>query len=149
MQGVLTDDAIEALLSTQNYAHIGCQNNGEIYIVPATYIYKDGYIYSYTHEGKKIEMMRKNPNVCFQIENVTNAHKWQSAIVWGTFEELSNEAQKKEIKLELAAHFGEENIKGLPFFSPLVEDNSKTHTEDIHPVVYRIVPIKKTGRCSE
>ena len=40
--------------------------------------------------GKKIEMMRSNPRVCFQTDQVVSASEWKSVIVFGTFTELGD-----------------------------------------------------------
>ena len=39
-------------------------------------------------EGKKIEMMRKNPEVCFQVDAIADLLNWESVICWGKFEEI-------------------------------------------------------------
>ena len=38
----------------------------------------------------KLNMMRENPKVCFQVEHLENMVKWQSVICWGEFEELTD-----------------------------------------------------------
>lgn len=39
--------------------------------------------------------MRKNPEVCFEVDQVENMANWQSVIGWGTYEELyDNEAEQ-------------------------------------------------------
>jgi len=34
--------------------------------------------------------MRKNPEVCFQLDVIENLASWRSVICWGTFEELTD-----------------------------------------------------------
>lgn len=42
-----------------------------------------------------LDIMRKNPNVCFEVESMSNMANWQSVILNGTFHELKgNEAEK-------------------------------------------------------
>ena len=43
-----------------------------------------------TFEGMKVKMMRENPKVCFQIENLESFGEWQSVTCWGEFEELTD-----------------------------------------------------------
>ncbi|MBK5270705.1 MAG: pyridoxamine 5'-phosphate oxidase family protein, partial [Bacteroidia bacterium] len=52
---------IETVLQNQIIGHLGCHSDGLTYIVPISYAYDGEYIYCHTYEGKKLEMMRKNP----------------------------------------------------------------------------------------
>ena len=65
------------------------------YVVPVHYAYDEPHIYIYTTEGKKTEIIEKNPEVCLQVEEVTDDKHWQSAIVTGDAIQLTD---KKEIK---------------------------------------------------
>jgi nitroimidazol reductase NimA-like FMN-containing flavoprotein (pyridoxamine 5'-phosphate oxidase superfamily) len=39
--------------------------------------------------------MRQNPNVCFQVDITNNLDNWQSAVIYGQFEELKDEKAEK------------------------------------------------------
>ena len=39
----------------------------------------------------KLNILRRNPNICFVIDRMTDLHNWESVIVYGKFEELENE----------------------------------------------------------
>jgi uncharacterized protein len=43
------------------------------------------------NEGMKLNLLRKNPNVCFEVDSMINMANWQSVLVFGEFEELNNE----------------------------------------------------------
>ncbi|MEQ9442997.1 MAG: pyridoxamine 5'-phosphate oxidase family protein [Cyclobacteriaceae bacterium] len=88
MTGSLTDYQITTLLTSEVIGHLGCGGNDQLYVVPIVYAYDAPYLYSHTHEGMKIALMRKHPNVCVQIEQIDNLANWRSVIVWGKFEEL-------------------------------------------------------------
>lgn len=90
MLGELNKDALEELLQTQFLGRIGCHANGITYIVPVHYIYETPYIYAHSARGLKIELMRKNPEVCFEVDQIRDFFNWQSAICWGTFEEITD-----------------------------------------------------------
>ena len=90
MQGALTDLEIDTLLSRLSLGHLGCSDDGKPYIFPMAYAFRDNVLYGQTTEGAKVAVLRKNPSICFQVEEVTD-DGWQSAIVWGTFEELDFE----------------------------------------------------------
>jgi uncharacterized protein len=146
MLGNLSPAQIEQVLRTQMVGRIGCHNDREIYVVPVTYVYHNKCIYAHSHEGRKIEMMRKNPNVCFQVDMIENMANWRSVIVWGEYQELKTEKQR---------------IDGMKIINdrlmPLVTSGivQKSH-EFSHPpeviekgsraVVYRIHVRDQTGR---
>lgn len=79
------------LLEQNRFGHLACHTKDDIYIVPITYAFEDGCIYSHSKLGKKIEMMRKNPQVCIQVEEVRDFFRWKSVIAWGRFEELKGD----------------------------------------------------------
>src|SRR6185436_1035733 len=96
----------EAILDGNIYGHLGCSDGDEPYVVPITYVYHDGFIYGFTHEGQKIEIMRKNPKMCVQVEHVKNQKEWESVMCWGLFEEVTDEKSIQNIKLLLAEQHG-------------------------------------------
>jgi len=89
MLGDLNQEQIKNLLSSQMIGRLGCHADDKTYVVPVTYAYDKEYLYMHTQEGMKIDMMRKNPKVCFEVDHVDNMANWQSAVVWGTYEELN------------------------------------------------------------
>ena len=60
---------IDDLLSKVVLGHLGTvDNESKPYIIPLAYSYKDGVIYLLVRDrGKKIENIRRNPNVCFEV----------------------------------------------------------------------------------
>jgi len=99
MLGELNEVQINNVLSSQALGRLACTDGQQPYIVPVTYTYDGEYIYGQTNEGTKLKMLRKNPNVCFEVDMMTDMRNWQSVVVYGKFEELKNkEAEKaKEI----------------------------------------------------
>lgn len=88
MIGTLNTHQIDYLLRSELVGRIGCHAGGLTYVVPITYVYDGEFIYAHTKEGLKIEMMRENPEICFEVDRVTNLANWQSVILLGTYEEL-------------------------------------------------------------
>lgn len=60
---------IELIIKNANVCRIALSDNSMPYIVPVNFGYKGNclYIHSAT-EGKKIEIIKKNNNVCFEID---------------------------------------------------------------------------------
>ena len=82
MLGKLTPVEIEEVIRQQVVGRIGCHANGMTYVVPVSYAYDGDYIYVRTFEGLKLDMMRRNPKVCFEIDTMLNMGNWQSVIAW-------------------------------------------------------------------
>lgn len=95
MLGELSDTQIQNILSSQAVGRLACSDGNQPYIVPVTYKYDGNYIYGQTNEGTKLQILRKNPNVCFEVDRMMDMRNWQSVIVYGKFEELEDEAAKE------------------------------------------------------
>lgn len=95
MLGQLTHDQIINILSSQVLGRLACTDGTQPYIVPVTYTYDGKYIYGQSNEGTKLNILRKNPNVCFEIDMMTDMANWQCVLVFGKFEELNDEEAKK------------------------------------------------------
>lgn len=145
MLGVMTVEQIDRLLRSETLGRIGCYAEGRVYIVPVTYAYDGFAIYVHSFEGRKIRMMRENPNVCFEVEQVDNLANWRSVITYGRFEELTGEDAARGME-RLMEHF-------LPHMSGLSETMLPEHvTSAVLPhgshqaVIYRITVDEKAGR---
>lgn len=92
MLGQLDEGEIDALLAGEVVGRLGCHARGRTYVVPIAYAYADGMIVAHTADGLKLQMMRENPHVCFEVDRVDDLGHWQSVIVWGRFEELRGAA---------------------------------------------------------
>jgi len=100
MVGTLNKSQILQVLAMQLYGRLACQENGRLYVVPISYAFDGEYVYAHSREGKKIEIMRKNPQVCFQADIIDGLSNWRSVIVWGKYQELkSPKDQSKATKL--------------------------------------------------
>ncbi|MBL7857045.1 MAG: pyridoxamine 5'-phosphate oxidase family protein [Cyclobacteriaceae bacterium] len=88
MLGSLNKYQIDNLLRSEVVGRIGCSADGMTYVVPVTYVYDGTAICAHTKEGLKIDLMRKNPTVCFEVDRIKDLANWQSVIAQGTFEEL-------------------------------------------------------------
>jgi uncharacterized protein len=101
MQGRLSPDEIERVLMTEMLGRIGCHAEGRTYVVPISYVYEGGSIYGYSAEGMKLRMMRENPAVCFEVEQVESFSRWRSVIAWGTFEEVVGQDAARAMQILL------------------------------------------------
>lgn len=98
MLGELNKKELIDLLESQVYGRLGCSVNDETYIVPINFVYRNNAIYAHSGNGKKIEMMRTNPKVCFQVDEILDTFRWKSAILWGDFIELKDEERQQAMQ---------------------------------------------------
>src|ERR1700712_5959754 len=96
MLGELNERQIETLLKELPVGRIGCHADGITYIVPVNYVYDGANIYAHSAKGMKIDMMRKNPEVCFQVDAITDLQNWESVICWGKFEEITDMLEREK-----------------------------------------------------
>ena len=101
MTGELSSLQVQNVLTSQVIGRLACVNDTQPYIIPVTYAYDGNYIYGQTNEGLKLEAMRKNPNVCFEADIMTDMRNWKSVVIYGEFEELSgtNAAEARALML--------------------------------------------------
>jgi nitroimidazol reductase NimA-like FMN-containing flavoprotein (pyridoxamine 5'-phosphate oxidase superfamily) len=145
MLGELNKTQIDNVLTSQVIGRLACTDGSQPYIVPVTYTYNGKYIYGQTNEGTKLEILRKNPNVCFEVDTMTDMRNWQSVVVTGKFEELKNKAAEKAREIlfgkvfmlmtSSTVHTHEHEATGK------VDDSTR-----VKHVMYRIKIKKITGR---
>src|SRR5690554_3323686 len=143
MLGDLKNSQIDHLLYSQVIGRIGCHANDTTYIVPVTYAYDGIHVYGHTKEGMKINMMRKNPNVCFEVDVMENMSNWRSVIAWGKFEELKTPKERKMGMQKLMDRILP-IITGETTVHHAMKDTNENYIEALQGVVYRIEIIKKT-----
>lgn len=151
METTLAKAQCEALLAAGYYGHLACYDGKDPYIVPVTYLYKDDCAYGFTREGKKIDIMRKHPRVCFQVEHIDNGFTWQSVMAWGEFQEVLDEKTVQAMKLQLAHQYGKITVRerALPV-SPMITDMHKHQYGDIdNSIIYRIKIDRMTGKAAK
>ena len=145
MIGTLSKDASQELLKTGIIGRIGCHDGSRTYIVPVQYVYDGRNIYCHSVEGMKIHMMRKNPSVCFEADEIQTVNNWKSVIVWGTYEELKGEyARYNALKL-FAKRFVQFKVSETALL-PIVDGDTLSGSLHIRPVMYRIIIEAITGR---
>jgi nitroimidazol reductase NimA-like FMN-containing flavoprotein (pyridoxamine 5'-phosphate oxidase superfamily) len=148
MFGILDNSKIEKVIKENVIGRIGCYGDGKMYILPLSYAYDGKCIYAHSPEGLKISIMRKNPTICFQVDTMKDMADWESVLLWGTFEELTKEEDKKVAveslmnrKLPLVSS---ETVKLSPEWPFRTGDYST-----ISGIIFKINITEKTGRYEE
>ncbi len=89
MIGTLSDQEMDALLRRQRIGRLACSANDRPYVVPISYAYDGTYVYGYTAVGRKLDIMREQPLVCFEVDEIKHDTFWHSVVAEGEFEELT------------------------------------------------------------
>jgi nitroimidazol reductase NimA-like FMN-containing flavoprotein (pyridoxamine 5'-phosphate oxidase superfamily) len=145
MFGKLNSDEIEKLLKQQLIGRIGCHADGFTYVVPVSYVYDGECVYVHTYDGLKLNMMRKQPKVCFEVDDTTNLSDWKSVVAWGEFEELTKEEDKdyalQKLNERVLPVLSSETMRIFPLW-PFSEQG----TEKKAGIFFCIKLSEKTGR---
>lgn len=98
---------IENILREATVCRIGMSQDNVPYIVPMNFGYRGGVIYLHSaKEGKKIDMIKDNPLVCFEVEHKVElipsekpcewGANYYSVIGWGKAEFIDDSKGKEE-----------------------------------------------------
>lgn len=129
----LDDAQIDEFLREQVVGRIGMHADGETYVVPIIYAWDGECIYVQTIEGRKVAMMRTNPEVCFEADEYERG-SWRSVIVDGTYEELTGADAERALET-LVAHF-----------AGGTGGRRRPSAEGVTGVAFRIRPTRMSGR---
>jgi uncharacterized protein len=145
MLGTLTNLQMDDLLKKQAVGRLGYRDDRRYYITPVTYAYDGKYIYGQTNEGLKLNIIRDNPYVCFEVDAILNMANWECVMLWGHFEELENDTAK------IAREYLYNNLLDM-LTSTTIHLHTHDHSREaddknrIKQVVYRISIVERTGR---
>ncbi len=98
--------SIEAILQQASVCRLALSDENRPYIVPMNFGYRDKVLYFHSAgEGRKIEILQKNPHVCFEFDvghelviaekACDYGMKYQSVIGFGTAAMINDNDEKK------------------------------------------------------
>ena len=116
-QEIKDQTQLEAILKSTNIVRIAMMDGDMPYIVPLNYGYNNNCLYIHcASEGKKLNLLRANNQVCFEVEDSVKiidgdkACKWtasfKSIIGYGEVEIIEDNQQKIKALKILMTHFG-------------------------------------------
>jgi uncharacterized protein len=146
MIGHLTEEECRAFLQKEILGRIGCSVNGETYVVPVNYLFDGANILAHSQVGKKIEMMRKNPNVCLEVDNMQSLKNWESVIAWGKYVEITNPKEKWDALHDFVNRLMHFKISETAYPPEMTPGRLHPRSGKLKTVVYKIVLEKITGR---
>ena len=127
------------VLGQLNYAHLAVSKDNIPYVVPVHYAFDGDDLFIYTTEGKKADIIKVNPEICLQAEDVEDNENWKSVMVAGTAERITDEdSREKALDLILKINPKLTPAIGIRWMDSWVRENVE--------VIYRITPRSVTGR---
>ena len=107
----LSRDEAERFLEGHSCGRLGLCLEGEPYVVPVAYGYREGKIYFHSAlKGKKLDFIRGNSRVCFEVDEWQKG--WGSVICYGRAELREDVAAKKKcFELLTGQELGEEHLR--------------------------------------
>jgi nitroimidazol reductase NimA-like FMN-containing flavoprotein (pyridoxamine 5'-phosphate oxidase superfamily) len=132
MIGIMSPEEIESMLRSAQVGRIGCSSNDHPYVVPINYAYDGEFVYGFSTLGRKVTVMREQPSVCFDVDEIAESSTWRCVIVEGQYEELTGESCRQAAMQRLARDSGATVPRSL--------DASR------NIVVFRIRVTEKSGR---
>lgn len=147
MLGTLTDEEIGEVLQRNIICRVGCNDGQKTYVVPISYVYMGDHILCHSYNGMKIQMMRSSPEVCIEVDEITDYSNWRCVIIWGEYEELT---EAKDIQ-EARQYFSEEMLEMKVSETALPPESQTERWHNRAPgqkvsIFYRIRFVSASGR---
>jgi nitroimidazol reductase NimA-like FMN-containing flavoprotein (pyridoxamine 5'-phosphate oxidase superfamily) len=130
------------VLQSANVGRLACARDNQPYVVPINFAFDGTYIYGFSTVGQKIEWMRSNPLVCFEMDQVISHNEWASIVIFGRYEELPDTPEYQCARVQSYRFLQSRAMWWEPAYI------SQVHRDEPHsltPVFYRIHVEKMTG----
>ncbi|HIP39053.1 MAG TPA: pyridoxamine 5'-phosphate oxidase family protein [Desulfocapsa sulfexigens] len=81
---ILDKDVLREIIYSSRVCRLGLSDGIYPYIVPLCFGYQDNTLYFHSaQEGKKIELLKKNPNICFEFDQNSSVVRAEKPCSWG------------------------------------------------------------------
>lgn len=141
---MLTSSEMKALLERNNLGRIGFSDGFTPYILPINYRYSNGYILAHSRPGSKIDIMRQNPRVCFEVEEIHDNTNWHTVLAIGEYQEIRDERERQHAMHEFNTYLMHLKLSSSAGISNQPELYRKEVS--LKPVIFRIIIQELTGR---
>lgn len=135
------------ILSKNYIGNLSYIFSGRPFIAPITYFFdtKENVIIGYSSEGHKINAMRENKEVCFNVSEIDSVSSWKSIVAQGIFKELSGSMAKASLQQFSQGVKGlikTSNHKSVDFIN---EFSSRVHSDEF-PIIFHIQAYEISGK---
>jgi nitroimidazol reductase NimA-like FMN-containing flavoprotein (pyridoxamine 5'-phosphate oxidase superfamily) len=102
----------------------------------------DNYLYFFTTLGQKIDWMRSNSLVCFEIDEFKNHNHWSSVIVFGSYEELPDQPEYETARTHAHGFLQKRVMWWEPAY---IAQEHRDNPHSLSPIFFRIKIETVTG----
>ncbi len=75
---------LESIIKSAGVCHLGLSDNDTPYVVPVNFGYRDNQLYFHSAtQGKKIDILKRNNRVCFELDTGHELVKSEIPCTWG------------------------------------------------------------------
>jgi nitroimidazol reductase NimA-like FMN-containing flavoprotein (pyridoxamine 5'-phosphate oxidase superfamily) len=130
------------LLRRSRLCRLACASDNQPYIVPIQYFLDADRrcLYCFSTVGQKVTWMRGNPQVCVEVDEITDKDHWSSVVIYGRYEEIDDTPAEAGARRRAKELFEARKEWWLPAAARLRD------REPHAMVVYRITLDRMTGR---
>jgi nitroimidazol reductase NimA-like FMN-containing flavoprotein (pyridoxamine 5'-phosphate oxidase superfamily) len=136
-----TEECTEAL-ERANVGRLACAQGNQPYVVPINFVFGGLYLYGFTTLGQKVEWMRSNPLVCFEVDEVKNHNHWMSVLVFGRYEELPDTLENEMPRRQAYAFLQKRVMWWEPAY---ISQEHRDQPHSLTPIFFRISVDSITG----
>lgn len=138
----MSDDECRRVLANATMGRLACARDNQPYVVPIYFAFDDTYLYGFTTVGQKVEWMRSNPLVCFEMDEVVSDNQWVSIVAFGRYEELPDTPAYESVRIRAHGLLQRRPVWWEPAY---ISQEHRAHPHSLTPVFYRIRLDKITG----
>ena len=139
----MSREECDEMLAQAKFGRLACARDNQPYVLPLNFAFDgDNYLYGFTTLGQKIEWMRSNPLVCFEVDEVKNHNRWSSVIVFGRYEELPDTPECEGARRHAHGCLQKRVMWWEPAF---VSQEHRDNPHSLTPIYFRIKIESVTG----
>jgi nitroimidazol reductase NimA-like FMN-containing flavoprotein (pyridoxamine 5'-phosphate oxidase superfamily) len=131
-------------LEREHVGRLACARDNQPYIVPMNFA-SDGdylYLYGFTTLGQKVEWMRANPLVCFEVDSAVSHNHWMSVVVFGRYEELPD---MPEFEIARKRAYAQLQKRVMWWEPACISEEHRDQPHSLTPIFFRIKIERMTG----
>jgi nitroimidazol reductase NimA-like FMN-containing flavoprotein (pyridoxamine 5'-phosphate oxidase superfamily) len=130
-------------LARAKFGRLACAHDNQPYVLPFDFAFDgDCCLYCFTTFGQKVQWMRSNPLVSFEIDEVKGHNHWLSVIVFGRYEELPDKPEYEEARRQAYAYLQKRAMWWEPAY---ISQEHQATPHSLTPIFFRIRIEKITG----
>ena len=141
----LNEAEIRDIIKHNSVGRLGYTDGVNVYVIPMNYRYNQNSITCYSLEGKKIDVMRNNRSVCFEIDQITDTNHWKCVIINGLFKEIIDEHELAQLR-PMYTKYALKKRTSLAEKSIVFQENDVDEKSKSKQVFYKIIYDSVSGR---